>query len=155
MKIYTCQSLISSFQLIFHWKKLRKRYLFSANCVPNFVIVNWSLISLACPDKFPLHAEENTVFQIVVQARHTVFHTQGLHQDGFPLSSVPELSWIISSYWCIHEVADGLFEWLWYVSVIEISNAWFLWHSWLCSCSNFLISIYMRISFGTRIFYFR
>jgi hypothetical protein len=51
--------------------------------------LNWSLISLACPDNFPLHAEENTLFQIMVQARHTVFHTQGLHQDGFPLSSVP------------------------------------------------------------------
>lgn len=75
MKIYTCQNLISSFQVIFHWKMLRKRYLFSANDVLNFIIVNWPFTFLAYSDKFPLHAEENTVFQIVVQARYNVLHT--------------------------------------------------------------------------------
>jgi hypothetical protein len=57
----------------------------------NFILSAYAL-SLLHPGKFSCHAEEDTIFETLVQARYNVFHTQGLYQDGFSLSTISKLT---------------------------------------------------------------
>ena len=120
-------------------KNIEEKVTLWKTCLINIVFGILSSIPLAHPGKCSFHAEEDTVLQIVVQARYNVFHTQSLYQDGFSLSTVPKLTRVSSSYRCIHKVANGLFKWLWYVALPLI----FFYASCNQGCSLFFFSFFL------------
>lgn len=120
-------------------KNIEEKVTLWKTCLINIVLVYLCSIPLAHPGKCSFHAEEDTVLQIVVQARYNVFHTQSLYQDGFSLSTVPKLTRVSSCYRCIHKVANGLFKWLWYVALPLI----FFYASCNQGCSLFFFSFFL------------